>query len=543
MPRGASYRPNYDDPQNLSSNAYPGQPNLPQYSREQQPQRPQPSRRAPTAVKVSQTKLSSLLKWLEYRDDNTNKQTPAANAPNTQFDPRALHPASLPPGQGFQPLGFNPQASNFLPQQRSVNGNRCITSYRIDKISRYSLRSSRNELQAQSYSTSAREHVVESIEPRQEPVSYKRTPPWRGGRRGRDRTTPFRQTPSRDTPDRVVTPPPAPAVSALYLSRASARPQARPYPQKLLVVLDLNGALVAREKGSRQNMIKRPGVEALLDYLFKNHVVMVCTSATQHNAQYMVKKLLTEKQHEQLVAIRSRESFGLTPEQYASKVQVYKRLEVIWRDSRVHKAIPAQAQPWSMANTVLIDDSILKAKAEPHNLIQVPEFEYTTIRGSQPTRHTIVLREQAIMKSVQEKLEVLKYQANVASLIRQWQEGEKEAPGIVDEKVDQGKHVGLKDDKQIVAAASYPTPSSLNSPIGPSVYDPADDDDEEEEYEPPEEVELVFRGRQHVGRGAQSSSWTSVNAPVGEKTGPAKGASLRSPSPVTEEDFSWVKKS
>ena len=290
-------------------------------------------------------------------------------------------------------------------------------------------------------------------------------------------------------------------------------------------------------------MMKRPGVDALLEYLFNNHVVMVCTSATGHNAKDMVKKLLTEEQQTKLVTIRARHTFGLTQQQYATKVQIYKNLEDIWEDPVVDSAIPPGADAWSMANTVLIDDTILKAKAQPHNLIQVPEFEYTTIQGGKKAKAKLKAREEAIMKSVQEKLDVLKYQANVASLVRLWQEGEKEAPGVVDEKVDQGQKLDLKNDNTPTAAENYPTPNSLDSTSSP-------ESESEQEYDPPDEIELVFRGRRMAGARATKGSANAQKSEEGYEPAEnvdavSKGqiqASERSPSPVTEEHFSWLNK-
>ena len=496
-----------------------------------------------------------MLDWLVYPDVNPNKQAPATAASVPQLSPTAMtfgpylnpqsmYPASVSPYwplQPAQPANLNPQASNFQPAQRSVYEYRYQPNYRIDKSSRYNLRQRIDE-QVRPYTTGTVDSVIESIEPREQgsvtkPAKSTTTAPWRRG--GRRQTTPFRYTPSRDTPDRPVTPPPEPVVSRVYLAQAAHLPQILPQPQKLLVVLDLNGTLLAREKGVPQHMIKRPGVEPLLQYLFSNHVVMVCTSATGHNAKDMVQKLLTEEQQNKLVTIRPRHTFGLTQQQYATKVQIYKNLEDIWKDPAVVNAIPAGAKPWSMANSVLVDDTRLKAKAQPHNLIQVPEFEYTAIQGGKKTKAKLKATEEAIMKSVQEKLEVLKYQTNLASLIRQWQEGEKEAPGIVNEKVDQGEKVALKNENGTTPADDYPTPDSIDS---------TSSTESEEEYEPPEEVELVFRGRRNASRPASKTSIAAQGSlreyepsrKIGTVPEQQEQAAQRSPSPVTEEHFAWV---
>ena len=262
-----------------------------------------------------------------------------------------------------------------------------------------------------------------------------------------------------------------------YLKKAQASPRKIPQAQKLLVVLDLNGTLCVRDKETRKDMVKRPGVEPLLEYLFDNHVVMICTSATIWSANGMVSKLLTDQQRNKLVTIRARDTFGLTKAQFGSKVQVYKNLEDIWSDPYVDNAFPHSQGSWDTSNTVLIDDSILKAKAQPHNLIQVPEFEWNSLSGTKNEQKVARAREEAIMRSVRDKLETLKYQANVACLIREWQEGQKEAPGVVDEKVDQSKGVALKNDAAAQsdgAAENYPTPTSL---------DETSSHEDEDEYE------------------------------------------------------------
>lgn len=67
---------------------------------------------------------------------------------------------------------------------------------------------------------------------------------------------------------------------------------------------------------------------------------------------------------------------GLTREQYASKVQVYKRLNSIWDNPDLFSTHPLahEGSKWSQANTLLIDDNATKASAQPYNLVQIPEF-------------------------------------------------------------------------------------------------------------------------------------------------------------------------
>jgi hypothetical protein len=272
-------------------------------------------------------------------------------------------------------------------------------------------------------------------------------------------------------------------------------------------------------------MIRRPGVEAFLKYVFDNHKVMVCTSATQGNAELMVKTLLTEKQREKLLCIRARQTFGLTGRQFKAKVQIYKNLEDIWRDSRVDRARVPNGS-WSLANTVLIDDSVLKAKAQPHNLLQIPEFTWTTLSGAAKDVEAARAREECILRSVQDNLEILKHQLNVACQIRQWQDEENAAINS-NEPSQPAQHVSPPKQIEIHGTKDYPTPTSLKraTPV-----------EEEDEYEPPEELELVFRGRRNMHAPAVTAS-----APDRSKASGSQGQKqIRNQSPVTDRNSKWL---
>lgn len=140
-------------------------------------------------------------------------------------------------------------------------------------------------------------------------------------------------------------------------------------PRPLLVVLDLNGTLLCR-KGRGSNFAARPRVNEFLEYLLSRHIVMVWSSARRVNVDNMCKKLFSREQMDQLVGVWARDKLNLTPEQYNERVQVYKQLSWIWRDPTINGK-----RPWSQADTVLIDDSAEKAASEPHNVIEIEEFE------------------------------------------------------------------------------------------------------------------------------------------------------------------------
>lgn len=71
---------------------------------------------------------------------------------------------------------------------------------------------------------------------------------------------------------------------------------------------------------------------------------------------------------------------GLSNAQYQQKVQVYKDLEVVWRDDGVQASHPGydNGGRWHQGNTLLLDDSQEKARAQPHNLVEVPAYLKTT---------------------------------------------------------------------------------------------------------------------------------------------------------------------
>ena len=78
-------------------------------------------------------------------------------------------------------------------------------------------------------------------------------------------------------------------------------------------------------------------------------------------------------------------------------VQCYKNLERVW-------ASKAGGNGFDQRNTVLIDDSALKASAQPHNLLEIPEF-------------TGQITQQDVLGEVAGYLELLKVQEDVSKFI------------------------------------------------------------------------------------------------------------------------------
>ncbi|KAI9850679.1 MAG: hypothetical protein M1838_005243 [Thelocarpon superellum] len=171
---------------------------------------------------------------------------------------------------------------------------------------------------------------------------------------------------------------PVPRPSSAYLSQSSRLPERLHVPQCLLLVLDLNGTLLHRPNRKQpSNFVSRPGLDGFLRYMLTHHAVMVWSSARPENVRLMCNKIFQTSQRERLVAEWGRDQLGLSALQYSSKLQVYKHLEHVWKAPAIARTHPnfAQGGRWSQHNTVLIDDTTLKAASQPHNIVEVPEFK------------------------------------------------------------------------------------------------------------------------------------------------------------------------
>lgn len=168
---------------------------------------------------------------------------------------------------------------------------------------------------------------------------------------------------------------PAPVPSPTYLILAHATPTMLWSPQRLLLVLDLNGTLLYRPKAS-QRYTSRPSLESFLKYAFVNHSVLIWSSATPPNVTGICARLFNSEQRQLLLGEWGRDTLGLTSAQYKERVQVYKRLDSIWDNEMLQYSHPGfnRGERWGQHNTMLIDDSILKASGQPYNHVEVPEF-------------------------------------------------------------------------------------------------------------------------------------------------------------------------
>lgn len=199
----------------------------------------------------------------------------------------------------------------------------------------------------------------------------------------------------------------APKPNGNYIKCAMRPSQLLPRPQPLLLVLDLNGTLLHRPNRAQSSKFQsRPFANTFLQYALASYTVMIWSSARPENVALMCAQLVPSSARSQIVAEWGRDRLGLTAAEYNAKVQVYKRLEEVWSDPVVSKSHPSGGV-WDQGNTVLIDDTTLKAAGQPWNLIELPEF-----KGA--SRET----DGRVLRQLVEYLEILRVQSDVSSYMR-----------------------------------------------------------------------------------------------------------------------------
>ncbi|OOF90319.1 hypothetical protein ASPCADRAFT_519295 [Aspergillus carbonarius ITEM 5010] len=179
-----------------------------------------------------------------------------------------------------------------------------------------------------------------------------------------------------------------PMPTKAYLDQSSQPPKRNFWSQPLLIILDLNGTLVHRKDRSLPPRIrKRAGLEDFIKTLMQKYKVMVWSSARPPTVDGVCRQLFLNKRRARLVAEWSRDHFNLPKKQYNAKIQVYKTLGTVWADEGIQASYPGlrdlkfpvpdtfQKTRWDQTNTILIDDTIVKASSEPHNLLEIPSFD------------------------------------------------------------------------------------------------------------------------------------------------------------------------
>jgi hypothetical protein len=193
-----------------------------------------------------------------------------------------------------------------------------------------------------------------------------------------------------------------------YILRASSLPRTLPSPRHMLVIIDLNGTLLYRpSRKSPGQSIARPHARDFLSYCASTFHVMIWSSARLGNVRRLVDSLLTPQQQERIVAVWGRESFGLSRADFGQRVMCYKRLGKVWADEEIARQHPyyQEGERWDQGNTVLVDDTLEKARSEPHNAVQLPEFAGDVYEAP------------AVLPQVHDYLNELAYQADISSYI------------------------------------------------------------------------------------------------------------------------------
>ncbi|KAJ5375473.1 NLI interacting factor [Penicillium concentricum] len=271
----------------------------------------------------------------------------------------------------------------------------------------------------------------------------------------------------RFTPDaqrqRSPTPPvKVPLPTLQYTNQASLKPE-KTEKRPLLVILDLNGTLIYRKlRKFPPKFARRTGLDHFLATLIENYKVMIWSSSQPPTVNAVCEQLFPGPMHDALVALWGRDKFGLTAGQYNKKLQVYKELHKVWAEPHIQGAFPGNehlkdppaplpdAQPphknrkqkqreaeaaklpaghrWDQTNTILIDDSKLKASSEPYNILEIPEF------NDDPN-----IDETKLFIKVLNRLDFLAHHDDVSKVLRVWNERVDRGEGSILE-LDIGLH-------------------------------------------------------------------------------------------------------
>ena len=201
---------------------------------------------------------------------------------------------------------------------------------------------------------------------------------------------------------------PAPQPTDLYRDTAAEEPTVIDPAGHVLVILDLNGTVLFRPNKNAKTMIARPYLKPFLQYLFQNFKVMVWSSARPDNVKSLVDQALERDLRSMLVATWARDTFGLSSKYYSQNVQVYKNLRLVWSRDQIQQHHPKYeaGERFGQHNTVLIDDSAMKASAQPYNLLEIPEFEATPEQ-----------MEGDVLREVAGYLEILRHQGDISKFI------------------------------------------------------------------------------------------------------------------------------
>ncbi|KAG0045571.1 hypothetical protein BGZ83_009233 [Gryganskiella cystojenkinii] len=180
-----------------------------------------------------------------------------------------------------------------------------------------------------------------------------------------------------------------------YILCAHEQPETLPTAQTILVILDLNGAMVHRRPGigKKSGVVRRPHLDTFIQCLLQNFRVMIWSSARPPTVKKLVEQFPggTKKK---LDRIWSREDMRLAEQDYHRKVLTLKDLDFVWdvaeterekfleetRDNKSKEGIKKHdlrkfESRFDQRNTVLIDDSIHKTQLQPYNSIILRDYD------------------------------------------------------------------------------------------------------------------------------------------------------------------------
>ncbi|KAF8903599.1 hypothetical protein CPB85DRAFT_1438241 [Mucidula mucida] len=244
------------------------------------------------------------------------------------------------------------------------------------------------------------------------------------------------------SPKRPLTPiPTEPSHEYLELSQQPSLPISDPSSSRKLLILDLNGTLLYREKYQvrvpgqpYQHRIARPRpyMPSFRQFLFHPETrtwldTMVWSSARPNNVDIMIEEAFDQdKTH--LVAVWARDTLGLTVPEYHGKTQTTKNLARPWAKIGIKDAItsttsddeipglslgsqkplllsppddtPLPIPVHSASSTLLLDDSPLKARLQPWNHLCIPEYT------GEMRKKDVATRQHETAKGILQKLAV-----------------------------------------------------------------------------------------------------------------------------------------
>ena len=210
-----------------------------------------------------------------------------------------------------------------------------------------------------------------------------------------------------------------PEPSQDYVLNASLPPFRLKKPTHKLLILDLNGTLLHRPRNATRERyadmrkaskhpILRPYLREFMMYIFEHFQVMFWSSAKPHNVEAMINAATTPEQRDKIIAVWDRSRFGLSADEYNAKSITIKDLEFVFQDRKMG----GKKERWNASNTILLDDSVVKAAYQPYNHVCIPEFvPYSQEDGCGEGDEAL--------REIASYLEELRYQGHVARFIKQ----------------------------------------------------------------------------------------------------------------------------